>query len=99
MHAGEIMQVGAPRRGYARPVNKIVADFMGLVNLISARSSARAATTASLAVGGEHPINAALPPDVVAARRCKWRFARRTFGCFRRRLPTARARFRATSPR
>ena len=34
MHAGEIMQVGAPREVYARPVNKIVADFMGLVNLI-----------------------------------------------------------------
>jgi iron(III) transport system ATP-binding protein len=37
MHAGEIVQVGAPRAVYARPVNKVVADFMGLVNLISGR--------------------------------------------------------------
>ena len=33
MHAGEIMQLGAPRHVYTRPANKTVADFMGLVNL------------------------------------------------------------------
>src|SRR5499426_2755632 len=53
MHAGEIMQVGAPRAVYARPVNKIVADFMGLVNLISGRV-VRPGAAGLVAVGGEH---------------------------------------------
>lgn len=37
MHLGELMQLGAPREVYTRPANRIVADFMGLVNLIPAR--------------------------------------------------------------
>src|SRR5262249_34113786 len=63
MHAGEIMQVGAPRAVYARPVNKIVADFMGLVNLISGRV-VRPGAAGVVAVGGEHPIDAPVPPGV-----------------------------------
>jgi iron(III) transport system ATP-binding protein len=68
MHAGEIMQVGAPREVYARPVNKIVADFMGLVNLISARVVRVSGEEGVVAVGGEHPISAALPPGAVAGQ-------------------------------
>jgi iron(III) transport system ATP-binding protein len=66
MHAGEIMQVGAPRAVYARPVNKIVADFMGLVNLISARVVRAGGDDGLVAVGGEHRVIAALPPGAVA---------------------------------
>ena len=68
MHAGAIMQVGAPREVYARPVNRIVADFMGLVNLISARVLRVAAHEGMVAVGGEHPISAALPPGVAVGQ-------------------------------
>jgi iron(III) transport system ATP-binding protein len=68
MHAGEIMQVGAPRAVYARPVNKIVADFMGLVNLISGRVLRAGGESGVVAVGGEHPIEARLPPGVVAGQ-------------------------------
>jgi iron(III) transport system ATP-binding protein len=68
MHAGEIMQVGAPRAVYARPVNKIVADFMGLVNLITGRVVRAGGDEGIVAVGGEHPISASLPPDVVAGQ-------------------------------
>ncbi len=81
MHAGEIMQVGAPRAVYARPVNKVVADFMGLVNLISGRvrpraaampeSSRWAATTRS-----RRPCRPACSP----ARRCRSRSAPRASG-------------------
>ena len=41
MHQGELQQLGAPREVYARPANRTVADFMGLVNLIPARVRAR----------------------------------------------------------
>jgi iron(III) transport system ATP-binding protein len=68
MYAGEIMQVGAPRAVYTRPVNKIVADFMGLVNLISGRVVRAGLDDGIVAVGGEHPIDAALPSGMVAGQ-------------------------------
>ena len=68
MHAGEIMQVGAPRAVYARPVNKIVADFMGLVNLIPGRVVRADADAGVVAVGGEHSIDASVPPGVAAGQ-------------------------------
>src|ERR687897_2684252 len=37
LHQGEVVQVGAPREVYAHPASKVVADFMGLVNLVPAR--------------------------------------------------------------
>ena len=54
---------------YARPVNKIVADFMGLVNLISGAVVRAGEDDGIVAGGGEHPINTALPPGVVAGQR------------------------------
>ena len=37
LHRGRLQQVGSPRDVYAKPANRIVADFMGLVNLLPAR--------------------------------------------------------------
>jgi iron(III) transport system ATP-binding protein len=37
MHAGRLQQYGTPQDVYARPANRIVADFMGLVNLLRGR--------------------------------------------------------------
>lgn len=34
MHRGRLQQVGSPREVYAKPANRVVADFMGLVNLL-----------------------------------------------------------------
>jgi iron(III) transport system ATP-binding protein len=34
MHGGRLQQYGTPYEVYARPANRIVADFMGLVNLV-----------------------------------------------------------------
>ena len=68
MHAGEIMQVGAPREVYARPVNKIVADFMGLVNLIPGKVVRAGSDGGIVAVGGGHPIEAPLPPGSEAGQ-------------------------------
>lgn len=36
MHRGRLQQYGTPREVYGRPANRIVADFMGLVNLVAA---------------------------------------------------------------
>ncbi|HXP94668.1 MAG TPA: ABC transporter ATP-binding protein [Candidatus Binatia bacterium] len=37
MDRGRLQQYGTPREVYRRPANRIVADFMGLVNLVPAR--------------------------------------------------------------
>jgi iron(III) transport system ATP-binding protein len=65
MHGGKIMQLGAPRDVYTRPANRTVADFMGLVNLIPGRVVRAAGDDSLIAVGGEHPIGAALPQSAV----------------------------------
>ena len=37
LHAGRLQQYGTPQEVYGRPANRVVADFMGLVNLIPAK--------------------------------------------------------------
>jgi iron(III) transport system ATP-binding protein len=37
IHAGRLQQFGSPQDVYARPANRLVADFMGLVNLVPAK--------------------------------------------------------------
>src|SRR3954469_10862731 len=34
LHQGKLQQFGSPRDVYARPANRLVSDFMGLVNLV-----------------------------------------------------------------
>jgi len=68
MHEGEIMQLGAPRAVYTRPANRTVADFMGLVNLIPGRVIRAAGDDSLVAVGGEHPIAAALSQSAVGGQ-------------------------------
>jgi iron(III) transport system ATP-binding protein len=36
IHGGRLQQYGTPQEVYARPANRVVADFMGLVNLVPA---------------------------------------------------------------
>ncbi|MBC7799486.1 MAG: ABC transporter ATP-binding protein [Gemmatimonadaceae bacterium] len=40
MHAGRLQQYGTPEQVYGAPANRVVADFMGLVNLLPARVEA-----------------------------------------------------------
>jgi len=68
MHGGEIMQLGEPRAVYTRPANRTVADFMGLVNLIPGRVIRAAGDDSLVAVGGEHPIAAALSQSAVGGQ-------------------------------
>jgi iron(III) transport system ATP-binding protein len=37
LHEGRLQQFGPPREVYRRPASRLVADFMGLVNLVAAR--------------------------------------------------------------
>ena len=60
MHQGRLQQCGPPREVYAHPANRTVADFMGLVNLLTGRV-ARAAGEASLVALGGATLPIALP--------------------------------------
>ena len=41
IHGGRLQQFGTPQEVYARPANRVVADFMGLVNLLPAKVAGR----------------------------------------------------------
>jgi iron(III) transport system ATP-binding protein len=64
MHAGEVVQVGAPRDVYTRPATRTVADFMGLVNLVPARVTRVAGERSLVTVGADRTLRIALPPGV-----------------------------------
>jgi iron(III) transport system ATP-binding protein len=61
MHEGALMQYGTPREVYARPASRIVADFMGLVNLLSGSVVRAGGDASQVAVGGGHAVAVALP--------------------------------------
>jgi len=63
-----MMQLGAPRMVYTQPANRIVADFMGLVNLVRGRVVRAGGDDSVVAVGDEHPIGAVLPPGAVSGQ-------------------------------
>ena len=48
MHGGRLQQYGTPEQVYATPANRVVADFMGLVNLVPARAEAGRVTVPGL---------------------------------------------------
>jgi hypothetical protein len=72
---------------------------MGLVNLISGHVVRAGEDDGIVAVGGEHPINTALPPGAVAGQRVQVAIRPESLASFPRRPRTARAWFRARSPR
>jgi iron(III) transport system ATP-binding protein len=59
MHGGRLQQFGTPREVYAKPANRMVADFMGLVNLLPGKVAA-----ADTVVAGPLTLSFALPPDL-----------------------------------
>jgi iron(III) transport system ATP-binding protein len=52
IHGGKLQQYGTPREVYARPANRLVADFMGLVNLVPGKVSAAIGGTATIEAAG-----------------------------------------------
>jgi iron(III) transport system ATP-binding protein len=61
IHGGRLQQYGPPREVYSRPVNRIVADFMGNVNLLPGEVGAVADGRAEIVIAGLLRIRAALP--------------------------------------
>jgi iron(III) transport system ATP-binding protein len=51
IHGGRLMQFGTPREVYGRPAGRVVADFMGLVNLLPATVVAAENGRARLNIG------------------------------------------------
>jgi iron(III) transport system ATP-binding protein len=51
IHGGRLQQYGTPHDVYARPVNRLVADFMGLVNLVAGKVLDARAGGGKIAVG------------------------------------------------
>jgi iron(III) transport system ATP-binding protein len=59
MHQGRLQQFGTPREVYARPANRVVADFMGLVNLLPGK-----VTATDTVITGPLTLRLALPSNV-----------------------------------
>jgi iron(III) transport system ATP-binding protein len=61
IHGGMLQQFGTPQEVYARPANRIVADFMGLVNLLPGRIEAVLDGRAHVVTAGGLLIDVAMP--------------------------------------
>ena len=70
MHLGRLQQVGTPREVYLRPANRVVADFMGLVNLVSVRVVEAPANgdDALVTLGDTLRFRVGLPPSAAPGR-------------------------------
>jgi len=62
IHGGRLQQYGTPQDVYARPANRVVADFMGLVNLLPATVTASNVVEAA----GGLVLQVALPSGIKA---------------------------------
>jgi iron(III) transport system ATP-binding protein len=64
IHAGRLQQYGTPQEVYARPSNRLVADFMGLVNLLSGRVADIEGRLCRIEAGGGLKLDIPLPPGI-----------------------------------
>ena len=60
IHSGRLQQYGTPIEVYSRPANKIVADFMGLINVLRAKMSG----PNTVLIDGELALAVTTPPSV-----------------------------------
>jgi iron(III) transport system ATP-binding protein len=66
IHEGRLQQYGSPAEVYSRPANRLVADFMGNVNLLPAQIVAASNGRAQFLIAGTLKIEAALPHGLSA---------------------------------
>ena len=64
LHQGQVAQCGSPREVYSRPVNRTVADFMGLVNLLPGRVVRAAGPDSVVVVADRHRVLVTLPAGI-----------------------------------
>jgi iron(III) transport system ATP-binding protein len=63
IHAGRLQQYGTPQDVYARPSNRLVADFMGLVNLLAGKVADIEGRLCRIEAGGLK-LDIPLPPGI-----------------------------------
>jgi iron(III) transport system ATP-binding protein len=61
IHGGRLQQYGTPHEVYARPANRMVADFMGLVNLVPGKVLEVRAGSGKVEISGALSLEIALP--------------------------------------
>ena len=64
MHGGRLQQYGTPQDVYARPANRVVADFMGLVNLVPAKVTGTRGKTGTIEAAGGLKLEVSLPDGI-----------------------------------
>jgi iron(III) transport system ATP-binding protein len=64
IHGGRLQQYGTPQEVYARPSNRLVADFMGLVNLLPGKVADIEGRLCRIEVAGKLKLDIPLPPGV-----------------------------------
>jgi iron(III) transport system ATP-binding protein len=68
MHGGRLEQLGTPQEVYARPASRVVADFMGLVNLVPATAVTVDAGRGRVRLGTGWMTDVGLPTGVAAGQ-------------------------------
>jgi iron(III) transport system ATP-binding protein len=66
MNAGRVQQFGSPFDVYAHPANRMVADFMGLVNLVPGKVRAVGNGRGTVEVAGDFALDVAAPEGLSA---------------------------------
>jgi iron(III) transport system ATP-binding protein len=64
IHGGRLQQYGTPQEVYARPSNRLVADFMGLVNLLSGKVTEIEGRLCRIEAAGRLKLDIPLPPGI-----------------------------------
>jgi iron(III) transport system ATP-binding protein len=64
IHAGRLQQYGSPREVYSRPANRVVADFMGNVNLLPGEVTQTKNGRADISIAGILHTSAPIPPGL-----------------------------------
>ena len=64
IHGGRLQQYGTPQDVYARPANRVVADFMGLVNLVPAKVTGTQDRTGTIEAAGGLKLEVPLPDGI-----------------------------------
>jgi iron(III) transport system ATP-binding protein len=66
LHGGRLQQYGTPQEVYGRPANRVVADFMGLVNLLPAKVVAARNGVGTIEAAGRLKLEVPLPGGITA---------------------------------
>jgi iron(III) transport system ATP-binding protein len=69
IHGGRLQQLGTPQEVYARPASRVVADFMGLINLVPATVVAKEAGRGRLQTAAGWTATADVPTTVQPGQR------------------------------